>query len=46
MSWAWLSQCRALLVRYEKKAENDPGFLKVAGILLRFRRWWRTHRTG
>ena len=35
---AWLSKCRALLVRYEKKAANHLGFLKVAAILLWYRR--------
>jgi putative transposase len=45
-SLAWLSKCRGLLVRYEKKAENYLGLIKVAAILLWFRRWWRTHRTG
>ena len=35
---AWLSKCRALLVRYEKKAVNHLGFLMVACILLWYRR--------
>jgi putative transposase len=35
---AWLSKCRGLLVRYEKKAINHLGFLKVASILLWYRR--------
>jgi putative transposase len=35
---AWLSKCRGLLVRYEKKAVNPLGFLKVAAILLWYRR--------
>ena len=35
---AWLSKCRALLVRYEKRAENHLGFVKLACILLWYRR--------
>ena len=34
----WLSKCRAILVRYEKKAANYLGLIKVACALLRFRR--------
>lgn len=36
---AWLHHCRGLLVRWEKKAENYLGLIKVACILLWFRRW-------
>ena len=36
---AWLHQCRGLLIRWEKKAENYLGLIKVACILLWFRRW-------
>jgi len=37
----WLSKCRAILVRYEKKAANYLGLIKVACILL----WYcRQHR--
>jgi putative transposase len=36
---AWLSKCRGLLVRYEKKAENYLGLLKLACGLLWFRRY-------
>jgi transposase len=46
---AWLSKCRALLVRYDKKPENYLALLKVAATLLWFRRWWRqtrAERTG
>lgn len=43
---AWFSKCRALLVRYDKNPENYLGLLKVAAILLWFRRWWRHSRTG
>lgn len=35
---AWLSKCRALLVRYEKKAANYLGFVRVTCILLWYRR--------
>ena len=37
-SLAWLSKCRALLVRYDKKAANYLGLLKLACALLWFRR--------
>ena len=40
-SLAWLSKCRGLLVRYEKKAENYLGLLKLACGLLWFRRYLR-----
>lgn len=39
-TWAWLSKCRGLLVRYEKKACNYLGMLKLACALLWYRRWW------
>ncbi len=35
---AWLSKCRALLVRYDKKASNYLGMIKVACILIWCRR--------
>ena len=35
---AWLSKCRGLLVRYEKKAVNHLGFVMVACSLLWYRR--------
>lgn len=35
---AWLSKCRALLVRYDKKAENYLGLLQLACALLWYRR--------
>jgi putative transposase len=38
---AWLSKCRALLVRYAKKARNYLGLIKVACILLWYRRQHR-----
>jgi len=34
----WLSKCRAILVRYEKRASNYLGLIKVACILLWYRR--------
>lgn len=37
----WLSKCRAILVRYDKKACNYLGLLKLACALLWFRRFWR-----
>jgi len=37
----WLSKCRAILVRYEKKAANYMGLIKVACILLWYRRQHR-----
>lgn len=37
----WLSKCRAILVRYDKKASNYMGLLQVACTLLWFRRLWR-----
>ena len=38
---AWLSKCRGLLVRYEKKAQNYLGLLKLACCLIWFRRYLR-----
>jgi len=38
---AWLSKCRAILVRYEKKGANYLGLIKVACILLWYRRQHR-----
>ena len=38
---AWLSKCRAILVRYDKKASNYMGLLQLACALLWFRRQWR-----
>lgn len=37
-TFAWLSRCRAILVRYDKKAECYLGFIKLACALLWFRR--------
>jgi putative transposase len=40
---AWLSKCRALLVRYDKKAINYLGLLQLACAILWFR---RVHKLG
>jgi putative transposase len=37
----WLSKCRALLVRYDKKASNFLGLIQLACALLWYRRWQR-----
>lgn len=38
---AWLSKCRALLVRYDKPAENFFGLIQLACGLLWYRRLHR-----
>ena len=38
---AWLSKCRAILVRYDKKASNYLGLIKLACALLWYRRYVR-----
>jgi transposase len=38
---AWLSKCRAILVRYCKKSSNYLGIIKLACILLWYRRLHR-----
>lgn len=40
-TFAWLSRCRGILVRYEKKANNYMAVLKLACALLWFRRFCR-----
>jgi len=40
---AWLSKCRAILIRYDKKHENYLGLLQLACALLWYR---RLHRMG
>jgi len=40
-TFAWLSRCRGILVRYEKKADNYMAVLKLACTLLWFRRLCR-----
>ncbi|HZO30979.1 MAG TPA: IS5/IS1182 family transposase, partial [Chloroflexota bacterium] len=41
----WLSKCRGVLIRYEKKAENYLGMLQLACGLLWFRRLHRLSAT-
>lgn len=38
---AWLSMCRGILIRWEKKSENYLGLLKLACGLIWFRRYHR-----
>ena len=38
---AWLSKCRAILVRYDKKASNYLGLIQLACALLWYRRRWQ-----
>ena len=40
---AWLSKCRAILVRYDKKDANYKGLIQLACALLWCR---RLHRLG
>ena len=35
---AWLQKCRAILIRYDKKADNYRGLLQLACALLWYRR--------
>jgi putative transposase len=42
---AWLSRCRGILIRYEKKAENYLAILQLACGLLWFRRLHRLSAT-
>jgi putative transposase len=42
---AWLSKCRGILIRWEKKAENYLGMLKLPCALLWFRRYHRLTAT-
>ena len=35
---AWLQRCRAILIRYDKKADNYRGLLRFACALLWYRR--------
>lgn len=37
----WLSKCRAILVRYAKKSSNYLGQVKLACVLLWYRRQFR-----
>ena len=36
----WLTKCRAILVRYDKKASNYVGLLQLACALIWCRRQW------
>lgn len=38
---AWLGKCRAILIRYDKKARNYLGLIQLACALLWYRRLWR-----
>ncbi len=38
---AWLSKCRAILVRYDKKASNYIGLIQLACALIWYRRQWQ-----
>jgi transposase len=42
---AWLSKCRAILIRYEKKAANYLGLIQLACALLWYRRQHRLAQT-
>jgi putative transposase len=42
---AWLSKCRGILIRWEKKPNNYLGMLQVACSLLWFRRFHRLTAT-
>lgn len=41
---AWLSKCRAILVRYDKKPANYLGLLQLACALIWYRRLHRIER--
>lgn len=43
---AWLQKCRAILIRYDKKAENYEGLVQLACALLWWRRLDRLKRPG
>ena len=43
---AWLSKCRAILIRYHKKAENYLGLIQLACALLWYRRLHRLKEAG
>lgn len=43
---AWLNRCRAILVRHAKKSSNYLASIKVACILLWYRRAWRLEVSG
>ena len=37
----WLSKCRGILVRYEKRASNYLAMLQLACVLIWYRRWYQ-----
>ncbi len=43
---AWLQKCRAILIRYDKKAENYLGLIQLACALLWYRRLHRLKEVG
>jgi putative transposase len=43
-SLAWLQKCRAILIRYDKKAENYLGLIQLACALLWYRRLYRLNQ--
>jgi len=43
---AWLQKCRAILIRYDKKAENYLGLIQLACALLWYRRLHRLKEAG
>lgn len=44
-TFAWLSRCRGILVRYDKLAERYLATVKLASGLLWFRRWYELDPT-
>ena len=38
---AWLNKCRAILIRWNRKACNYLGLIKIACALIWYRRYWR-----
>jgi putative transposase len=45
-TFSWLSRCRAILVRYDKKPENYLGLIQMACALYWYRRIYRMGRCG
>ena len=43
---AWLSKCRAILIRYDKKAANYLGLIQLACALLWYRRLHQIKQAG
>jgi putative transposase len=44
-TFSWLGGCRAILVRYDKRAERYLASVKLACALLWFRRWYELDPT-